>query len=533
VNPVEHAEVSNLKLVTGTQMAEIDRATIDSGVATGAELMERAGARVVEVIHEEWDSLDNLHVVVVCGKGNNGGDGFVVSRLLHSKGARPRTFLAARADQVRGDAAHHLELLRAEGGDVEPLVSSHDMEVFETALQEAEIVVDALLGNGVKGAPRPELAGVIKRVAACRRPVISVDLPSGVDADTGEVPGACIKAAITVTFGLPKVGQMFFPGREHCGVLRLVDIGFPDSAIEPLGVTTELLTEESVACMIPRRPGDAHKGSCGSVAVVAGSVGMTGAAFLTAHSALRSGAGRVTLGVPSSLNDVMEIKLTEAMTRPLPEVRKHRCLSLRALGEVTDLLQKKDCLALGPGLGRHRETMELIRRVVAVAPLPLVLDADGLNAFAGAVDILGRRTAPTILTPHFGEFSRLAQTQIADIAADPIAAASRFAAEYEVVVVLKGAPTVIALPDGGVVVNPTGNPGMATAGSGDVLAGVIAGFVAQGLECAEAAQLGVYIHGRAGDMARDELGEWGLLAADIAAGIPPAMLDAVRAPKNA
>ena len=525
--------MSNLKLVTGPQMAEIDRRTIDSGVATGAQLMERAGARVVEVIHEEWEGLDKLNVVVVCGKGNNGGDGFVVSRLLQSKGACPRTFLTATADQVRGDAAHHLELLQSHGGNLEPLATDDDIAGFEAALQEAELVVDALLGTGVKGAPRPDLAGVIERVGACGLPVISVDLPSGVDADTGRVPGACVRAAITVTFGLTKVGQMFFPGRDHCGVLRLVDIGFPDSAIEPLGPTPELLTEESAAGLIPRRPGDAHKGSCGSVAVVAGSVGMTGAAFLTAHSALRSGAGRVTLGVPASLNDILEIKLTEAMTRPLPEVRKHRCLSLRALGEVTDLLQKKDCLALGPGLGRHRETVELIRRVAIAAQIPLVLDADGLNAFAGSVDILGQRGAPTILTPHLGEFARLTRAQIADIAADPIAAASQFAADYQVVVVLKGAPTVIAGPDGWVMVNPSGNPGMATAGSGDVLAGVIAGFVAQGLGCPEAAHLGVYIHGRAGDLARDELGEWGLLAADIAAGVPHAMVDVVRASKHA
>ena len=520
--------MSNLKLVTGTQMAEIDRRTIDAGVASGAELMERAGSRVVEVIREEWDGLDDLHIVVICGKGNNGGDGFVISRLLHSKRARQRTFLAADPDMIRGDAKHHLDLFTAGGGQVEPLASDDDLELFDDALQDAELVVDALLGTGVRGAPRPELANVIDRIRSCGRPVVAVDLPSGVDADTGKVPGACIRASITVTFGLPKVGQMFFPGRDQCGVLRLVDIGFPDSAIDPLRVTSELLSEESVSRLMPRRPGDAYKGSCGAVAVVAGSVGMTGAASLTAQSVLLCGAGRATLGIPASLNDIMEIKLTEVMTRPLPEVRKHRCLSLRAIGDVTALLVKKDCLALGPGLGRHRETVELIRRVVAMAELPLVLDADGLNAFAGSVDILGGRTAPTILTPHLGEFARLAEAQKVDIAADPIAAASGFAVEHGVVLVLKGAPTVIATPDGRAVVNPTGNPGMATAGSGDVLAGVIAGFVAQGLRCDEAAQLGVYVHGRAGDIARDGLGEWGLLAGDIAAAVPKAMLEAVR-----
>ena len=520
--------MANLRLVTGSQMAEIDRRTIESGVASGAELMERAGVRLVEVIREEWDGLDDLEVVVVCGKGNNGGDGFVASRLLQSGGARQRTFLAAAPDLIGGDARHHMDLFLDGGGEVEPLASADDLAVFDGALLKTELVVDALLGTGVRGAPRPELARIIERVIACGRPVVAVDLPSGVDADTGKVDGACIRAAITVTFGLPKVGQMFFPGREQCGILRLVDIGLPDSAIDPLGITTELLSEESVSRLIPRRPGDAHKGSCGAVAVIAGSVGMTGAASLTARSVLLSGAGRATLGIPASLNDIMEIKLTEVMTRPLPEVRKHRCLALRAMGDVIDLLANKECLALGPGLGRHRETAELIRRVVAMAPLPLVLDADGLNALVGSVDILGGRTAPTVLTPHLGEFARLAQVQKVDIAADPVAHASAFAVAYQVVVVLKGAPTVVATPDGRAVVNPSGNPGMATAGSGDVLTGIIAGFVAQGVGCREAAWLGAYIHGRAGDLARDELGEWGLLAADIAEAVPRAILDAVR-----
>ncbi len=520
--------VVNLKLVTGAQMAEVDRRSIASGVVSGSDLMERAGRRVVEVINEEWDGLENLDVVVVCGKGNNGGDGFVVSRLLISKGSRVRTLLTGVLDQVQGDALHHLKLLTTSGGVVEPMTHQADLDVLKDAIEGADLVVDALLGTGVCGAPRGQMARVIEVVVAGRRPVVSVDLPSGVDADTGNVPGACIKAAITVTFGLPKIGQMFFPGRDQCGVLRLVDIGFPEAVVEQVPACAEVLSSEWAANKIPRRPGDAHKGSCGSVSVIAGSTGMSGAACLTAHTALLSGCGRVTLGVPASLNEIVEIKLTEAMTKPLPEVRKRGCLSLRAMGDITAMLEKKDCLVVGPGVGRHRETVELVRRTVQKAPLPVVVDADGLNALVGAVDILKQRRHETILTPHLGEFARLTGSEIDAIAADPLVAASDFATALGVILVLKGAPTVIALPDGRTVVNPSGNPGMATAGSGDVLAGAIAGFTAQGLGGADAACIGVYFHGKAGDLARDELGEWGLLAGDIARALPRAIVAAVR-----
>ena len=288
------------------------------------------------------------------------------------------------------------------------------------------------------------------------------------------------------------------------------------------------MSAEGLGPLIPRRRGDAHKGSCGAVAVVAGSVGMTGAAALAADAALRSGAGRVSLGVPASLNDIFEVKLSEVMTVPLPEVRKRRCLSLRALGEVRVLLQRADVLALGPGLGRYRETVELVRRLVLETELPLVLDADGLNAFAGVADLLRERSAPSVLTPHVGEFARLSGLDKEQITAAPIEVARDFAAATSTTVVLKGAPTVVALQDGRVAVNAAGNPGMATAGSGDVLTGVIAGLIAQDVDCEVAACLGVYLHGRAGDRARDRLGEWGMRAGDIAAEMPAALVDTAR-----
>ncbi len=510
------------KLVTGREMAEIDRLSIEQAGISGVELMERAGAEVVGAIAARWDGLLGLRAVVVCGKGNNGGDGFVVGRLLLAGGVATRVFLAVERTTVQGDAAEHLRRYEQAGGVVELLTV--DLAEFSQAIADADLVVDALLGIGLRQAPRPEIARVIACITAGKRPVVAVDLPSGVDADTGHVRGACIRAALTVTFGLAKVGQIFYPGRSYCGTLHLADIGFPEDIVNDAPNTALLLNAESLGSHLPRREGDAHKGSCGSVAVVAASVGMTGAAALAADAVLKSGTGRVCLGVPESLNDILEIKLTEVMTRPLPEVRENRCLSLRALDDVRDMLQRADVFALGPGLGGHRETAELVRRLMAEIEVPVVLDADGLNAFAGCADRLKGQHIPLVLTPHIGEFARLSGLEKKRIVADPIALAREFAQVHGVTLVLKGAPTIVACKDGRVAVNSSGNPGMATAGTGDVLTGLIAGLIGQGADVEIAACLGVYIHGRAGDQACERLGEWGMQAGDIVAELPKALL---------
>ena len=512
------------KLVTGDQMAAIDRLSIEMGVA-GSELMERAGAGVVRTVQERWSGLEGLRVAVVCGKGNNGGDGFVVGRRLAEAGASASVYLAAPRSRITGDAAHHLERLETEAGPVAPLP-----ENLTQALAEADLVVDALLGTGLKGPPREAGARVIGSINDCGRPVVSVDLPSGLQADTGAVAGACVQAAVTVTFGLVKVGHMLYPGRSNCGALELVDIGFPEAALARCPATTHLLTLEGVAGLLPRRSPVAHKGSCGAVAVVAGSEGMTGAACLTADAALRAGAGRVRLGAPASLHDIMEIKVTEAMTRPLPEVRRARCLSLRALGDVLRLLESAQALAIGPGLGRHRETGELVRRLLSRSDLPpTVVDADALHALGEAGPAPARGL---VLTPHAGEFRRLSGFDIDRIAEDPLRLAAEFAAARSLVLVLKGAPTVVAAPDGRTFVNPTGNPGMATAGSGDVLTGLVAGLLAQGVPALAAAAGAVYVHGLAGDLARDELGPWGMRAADIRDRVPRALQEVSGAGPN-
>ena len=503
------------KLVTTEQMMAIDRRTIDEWGIPAAELMERAARRVVEVIESYWDGLEDLAVLVVCGKGNNGGDGLAVARLLGRAGVRTQVFLAAPRGAFLGEAAAQLAAFEAEGGCALEALTPRGIEVFAAGLTEVDLAVDALLGTGTSGPPRAEMVPLIEGLNRWERPVVAVDMPTGMDGDTGQVPGACVQAALTVTFGQAKVGQFFYPGRRYCGTLLVEDIGFPQEVVAQSPAAAYQLSARDAARMLPARQPNAHKGSFGWVALVAGSVGMTGAAALAAESAMRSGVGRVSLGVPASLNDVLEAKLTEVMTRPLPEVRKHRCLALRGVGEVRQMASRCQVLALGPGLGRHRETAQLVRRLVETVDIPVVVDADGLNALAGFSELIERRQAPLVLTPHLGEFAGLTGLSVGQIEADIVDIARAWALKWGHVLLLKGAPSLVACPDGRVIVNSTGNDGMATAGSGDVLTGVVAGLIAQGLTGDKAAILGMFIHGRAGDLARDRLGPWSMVAGDI------------------
>ena len=506
-------------------MTSIDRRAMGSG-ASGFDLMENAGRGVFEAVVERLRASGGQRVAVVCGKGNNGGDGFVVARRLRAAQVSVQAFLLARAEAVSGDAGAHLQKARSEGVEVREIVREEEVGGLVRALETADLVVDAILGTGLRGGARGVAAGAVEAINGAGRPVVAVDVPSGLDADTGRAEGACVRAALTVTFALPRIGHFFYPGRARCGALRVVDIGIPRVAVEAEGVEVDLVTAEDALAWLPRRRPNAHKGDCGRVVILAGSVGLTGAATLCAAAAVRGGAGLVTVGTPTSLNDILEVKLTEAMTVPLPEVRRRRCLSLRARGEVLRLVARADVVALGPGLGTYRETVGLVHRLLADIRSPLVIDADGLNALKGRADLLKTRIGPTVITPHPGEFSRLTGASISEIEADPIGGARAFAKAHGVVVALKGAPTVVADPSGGVSVNPTGNAGMATGGSGDALTGLIAALVGQGLDAEVAARLGVYLHGVAGDIVRDRNGEVGLAASDLADTLPEAVRQA-------
>ncbi|UCE17813.1 MAG: NAD(P)H-hydrate dehydratase [Gemmatimonadota bacterium] len=507
-----------MKVVTTQQMREIDRVTIEEFGIPGLDLMEAAGQGVVNAIEGTFIDISHSRVIIFCGKGNNGGDGFVVSRLLTEKEADVETYLLGKKSEISGDAKVNLDRAVNIGLNVKEISS---LDNINKPL-EADIVVDAILGTGIQGSVRGFPAEVIDLINKFEGTVVAVDTPSGLNTDTGAVEGPCVRADVTATMGLPKVGLLLFPGKSYVGKLEVVDIGVPPEVIGGAGITIEYVEREGIARLIPRRAPNAHKGDCGRVAVVAGSVGMTGAAALSCQAALRAGAGMTILGIPRSLNDVMEIKLTETMTKPLPET-KERTLSLAAESGIEELMDWADVLAIGPGLSLNKETQELVRNITRKVRIPTVIDADGLNALAGHHDCLADRKAELILTPHAGELSRLIDRPIGEIEAHRISLAQKVGEDLGVVLVLKGAPTVVADPTGTVHINSTGNAGMATAGCGDVLTGLIAGLLAQGLKGPEAAVAGVFLHGAAGDLAAEKKGTLGVIAGDIAEKIPAAI----------
>jgi NAD(P)H-hydrate epimerase len=508
----------HLPLVTAEEIAAIDAATVAAGTL-GRDLMQRAGRGVWEQAAERYDIRPDTRAVFLCGKGNNGGDGFVAARSARSDGLDPVIILFADEQDVTGDALYHLREARKTGVAIR-LFSEFDEHALTETLRSADLVFDALLGTGLAGPPRSPIDRAIDVLSQHAGRTIAVDVPSGMNADTGE--GQAAAADLTVAFGCAKPGHVFYPGKSRCGDVAIVDIGLSEAAVAAR--STRHISFGIADPHLPERSRTAHKGDAGKVAIIAGSVGLTGAACLASQAALRSGSGLVTLGLPETLNDIAEVKLTEVMTRPLPEVRKHRCLALRARGDIQSLFGGVHAIALGPGLGRHRETAELVRRLILDLTAPAVLDADGLNAFAGDVDRLSRAAQPLVLTPHPGEYRRLTGSGPDALATpnDVLEAAETLASRTGAVVVLKGAPTVIALPDGTSFVNLSGNPGMATGGTGDVLTGVIASLMGQGLSPEDAAISGVYWHGLAADLSADRVGERGLLACDIIDTLPEA-----------
>ena len=515
-----------IALLTSSQMASVDRRAIDGG-ASGIDLMEAAGRGAAQVVEDLLGGFQNRRLVVLCGKGNNGGDGFVIARRAAQRGATVQVFLATAASEIKGDAKTNLDRLPAN------IAQSVDrIATVQGALARADAAVDALLGTGTRGIARGIYADLINALDRAKCPVVAVDVPSGLNADTGEIDGPCASATRTVTFAQPRIGHFFYPGRGRCGQLHLIDIGIPASALKRERVRTFLIGNRHCARGLPQRSPDAHKGDCGRVYILAGSVGLTGAVALSARAALKGGAGLVTIGTPQSLNDILEIKVAEAMTHPLPEVKRMRCLSLRARGEIRRGFRRADGVAIGPGLGTHRETVELIRRLVRDLVCPAVIDADALNALAGDIDALRACEVPVVLTPHVGEFARLTQRSIAEIRRNPIAIAAEFAVQVRATIALKGAPTVVATPTGETHINPTGNAGMATGGTGDALTGLIAALIAQGLDVSTAACTAVYLHGSAGDIAAEKTGEMSLIASDIIDHFPAAVQRVLNHPNH-
>ncbi len=507
-------------LFTAEEVRRLDRRAIDELGIPGATLMENAGRGAAEGIRALLDEMKaprNARVAVVCGKGGNGGDGFVVARWLKRWGARPDVLLAFPEREVGGDAGAMLRALRRAG--VQPWLAENDGAV-EATLARADVVVDGLLGTGSRGAPEGRVARLIELINASGRPVAALDVPSGAPADGGEAAGAAVRADLTLTFAGWKRGLLDGAGAELAGDVEVVPIGIPEDEVLR-GVTTFVLEAADVAAHFAARPRAAHKGTYGHLLIVAGSLGKTGAAALAARAALRSGAGLVTVATPASQQPVVAGLTLEAMTEPLPETTA-RTISEKAAGVVAELASRRDAVALGPGIGLDPETQAAARRLVAELATPMAVDADGLTALAGHLDVLRAAAGPRCLTPHPGEMARLLGAQTADVQRDRIAAVRDFVTRQRVHLVLKGAGSVVGDPDGRVFVNPTGNPGMASGGTGDVLTGVLGAFLARGLAPGDALACAVYLHGLAGDLAADDTGEESLIAGDVIEALPAA-----------
>lgn len=502
-----------MKVATAAEMREIDRRAIQDFGIPGAALMENAGGEVARKVAEIVGNLTDKLICIFAGKGNNGGDGFVAARHLAGRGARVKVFLLGAADSVSGDARIHLDVWRNMDGDIVEITDERDWDKAKFAVAFADCLVDALLGTGFRGETSGHLAEVINIINTGKKPVVAVDIPSGIEADTGRARGVAVQASHTVTFALPKPGLLLHPGASRAGEITVVDIGMPTGLLLDKEIRQNAITTAYVKRVFPPRTRAAHKGVSGRVAIVAGSTGLTGAAALAANAAVRTGAGLVTLGVAASLYPLLAIKLTEAMTKPLPETESG-VVGLAAAESIEELASFCDVLAIGPGLGRAEDTQEMVRKIVREAKCPLVIDADALNALAGYTDILQESEALAVLTPHPGEMARLTGLPIAAINEDRMAAARNAAVRWGAIVVLKGAGTVVAFPDEEVYINTTGNAGLATGGTGDVLTGVIAALIAQGLSSHDAAVAGVYLHGLAGDIAAGEC-PVGLAASDL------------------
>ncbi len=508
-------------------MRAVDEATIAAGHTTGDALMERAGSSVVEALVRRWGSPLALHAWVLCGAGNNGGDGFVIARHLHVRGAVVKVALLAPRERVRGDALEHLGRLESLGV---PVAVCETPVALAQSLgpQACDLAIDALLGTGATGAPRDVISAgcdVLNRLHEQGARVIAVDLPTGVDADTGEAFVGAVRADLTVTFGAPKRGHVLHPGRARCGALEVADIGLMPSAIEAASSVSLLESSSLAALLIPRDP-RAHKGDAGRVVIAGGAAGMTGAVVLAAQAASRAGAGYVRVCAPASVQDGLAAHLVEQMVVACGEDPR-RALTSTALPQLLEEASRADAFAIGPGFSRQKYASELVRRVLPQLSLPVVIDADALFALSPASEHLAAALAGAaharILTPHVLEMERLTGVPSVTIEANRMDVASEWAQRWGCIVVLKGAPTVIAEPTGRVAVNLTGNPGMATAGMGDVLTGAIAALVAQGIAPYEAACLGVHVHGLAGDLAQRELGDTGLVARDVSERLPRAL----------
>ncbi|HUE90369.1 MAG TPA: NAD(P)H-hydrate dehydratase [Vicinamibacterales bacterium] len=513
-----------MRILSAEQMREADRRTIEDLGIPSLVLMENAGRQVVAAMEAFFSDLAERQVAIICGKGSNGGDGFVVARTLHQRGIDVSVFVVGQVADIKGDARLNIEILGRLGLTVVEIADEGQWELHFSEISDHELIVDALFGTGLKAALSGIYETVIADINGSAIPVVSIDVPSGMSADTHDLIGDCIDATVTVTLGAPKLPLILPPAEEKSGEVVIADIGIPAGIIDALdGPRVELLTREQIRALISPRAADVHKGDFGRVLIVAGSRGKTGAAILAAQGALKSGAGLVTIATPRSVLPIVAAHAPEYMTEALDETvdgTVHFAAAEYVLGLPVDVI------ALGPGLGRGEGVTTFVRELIDKSETPLVLDADALNAFADEPSALaGREGRDVIITPHPGEMARLVGCTIDDVQADRLGIARDFATAHKLYVVLKGYRTLIATPDGKVFVNPTGSPGMASGGTGDVLTGMLAAWLAQLLDAEAACRLAVYLHGAAGELADADQGEVSMTAVDLVQQISEAVLE--------
>lgn len=506
------------RVCSAARMRQADKDCIEQIGIPGIVLMENAAKGCTDQILSDFPEIQGKRIACFCGKGNNGGDGLAIARLLSRRGANVTVFLT-HGDSYRGDAAINREIISHMDCSI-----CHVPENIKDTVHSFDIIVDAIFGTGIYGAVDDDTFHVINAINNAKKYVLSVDVPSGINADTGEICGICVNATKTVTFGAYKTGLLMFPGCDYTGDITVCDICIPDSVLSD--INKFCIDKQFVKYSLPKRENNTQKGDYGKVLIIGGKIGMTGAPTLAAQGALRAGAGLVTVATPQSLNHILEQKLTEAMTYPLPDTDGH--LSKDAAEKIKKLMKRCDCVLFGPGLGTSENICSLLKEVMENCTVPLVIDADGLNALAKHPEYMQSCSCSLIFTPHEVEMSRLCGLSLEEVCDSRIAVSNTYAQENGVTLILKGHHTIVTAQDGTQYINITGNPGLATGGSGDVLAGVVAALAARGLKEDVAAAVAVYIHGTSADIAAEKLGEDSLIAGDVIQYLPYAINVAVK-----
>ena len=508
-----------MKIVNAQQMREIDNKAINDYKIPSIVLMENAGIRTVEVIEDYLGEVSGKAIVIVAGTGNNGGDGLVIARHLINAGAKVDVFVIGQLADLTTDTLINYNIIKNIKGKLLTLENDDDLDKLMLSIIGADLIVDSIFGIGFKGKLNDYTSQVISMLNWAKAPIIAVDIPSGLEADTGKVPSTAIKATHTITFGLPKIGLILELAKDYVGTLSVADISLPAQLLNDRILKSSLITPQLIRPFLEPRLAETHKGTYGHVLVVGGSIGLTGAVVMTGNAAIRTGAGLVTVAAPESLLPIIHNHLTEVMTSPLAETGQ-ATIALEAKPALENLLGTVSACAIGPGMARYPEALAIVDFVLERSGVPIIIDADGLNAVKKDISILKDRQVPIVLTPHPGEMAGLIGKSIAEIQANRLEVAQEFATEWGVTLVLKGNNTIIATANGETYININGNPGMATGGSGDVLTGIIASLIAQGLNPVQASVAGVYMHGAVGDKVAGLKGQKGMIAGDLIEFLP-------------